>query len=126
MDLYSHLSFILLWSLTFKIHGFKDRRFRLFISENPFTAWFGLPTRSFALMFCVSCNLVTVCQRYEDFSVASTISGLDPCRTTGKICRQSPAKSTVSTPNGDDFFRMSCIVLSMVQTHACVPLRFHQ
>ena len=58
--------------------------------------------RSFALMFCVSCNLVTICQRYEDFSVASTISGLDPCRTTGKICRQSPAKSTCSPPNGDD------------------------
>ena len=59
--------------------------------------------RSFALMFCVNCNLVTICQRYEGFSVASTISGLDPCRTTGKICRQSPAKSTVSPPNGDDF-----------------------
>ena len=60
--------------------------------------------RSFALMFCVSCNLVTICQRYEDFSVASTISGLDLCRTIGKICRQSPVKSTVSPPNGDDFF----------------------
>ena len=73
--------------------------------------------RSFALMFCVSCNLVAICQRYEDFSVASTISGLDPCRTTGKICR------TVNPPNGDDFFRMSCIVLSIQtidQTHGCV------
>ena len=70
--------------------------------------------RSFALMFCVSCNLVTICQRCEDFSVAFTISGLDPCRTTGKICRQSPAKSTVSPPNGNGFFfRMSNIVLSI-------------
>ena len=60
--------------------------------------------RSFDLMFCVSCNLVTICQRYEDFSVASTISGLDPCRTTGRICRQSPAKSTAKPPNGNDFF----------------------
>ena len=60
--------------------------------------------RSFALMFFVSCNLVTICQRYEDFSVASTISGLDPSRTTRKICRQSPAKSTPSPPNGNDFF----------------------
>ena len=60
--------------------------------------------RSFALMFCVNCNLVTICQRYEDFSVSSTISGLDPCRTSGKICHQSLAKSTVSQPNGDDFF----------------------
>ena len=59
--------------------------------------------RSFALMFCVSCNHVTICQRYEDFSVASTISGLDPCWTTGKICI-SPAKSTVSPRNGDEFF----------------------
>ena len=79
--------------------------------------------RSFALMFCVSCNLVTICQRYEDFSVASTISGLDPCRTTGKICRQSPAKSTVSPPNGDDHFLFECLALFylLIQTYACVP-----
>ena len=60
--------------------------------------------RSFDLMFFVSCNLVTICQVYEDFSVASTISGVDQCRTTGKICRQSPAKSTASPLNGNDFF----------------------
>ena len=78
--------------------------------------------RSFALMFCVSCNRVTICQRYEDFSVASMISGLDPCRTTGKICRQSPAKSTVSPPNGDDFFRMSCIVLSIDSNTCLCPI----
>ena len=70
--------------------------------------------RSFALMFCFSCNLVTICERYEDFSVASTISGLDLCRTIGKICHQSLAKSTVCLPNDDDFFRTSCIVLSCV------------
>ena len=75
--------------------------------------------RSFALMFCVSCNLVTICQRYEDFSVASTISGLDPCWTTGKICRQSPAKSTAKPPNGNDFFRMYCIILS-IDSNACL------
>ena len=62
---------------------------------------------------------MTICQRYEDFSVASTNSGLDPCRTTGKICRQSPAKSTVSPPNGDDFFRMSCIFPS-IDSEACL------
>ena len=78
--------------------------------------------RSFALIFCVSCNLVTICQRYEDFSVASTISGLAPCWTTGKICRQSPAKSTVSPPNGDVFF-FECLALLylLIQRHACVP-----
>ena len=69
--------------------------------------------RSIDPMFCVSCNLVTICQRYEDFSVTSTISGLDPCRTTGKICRQSPAKSTASPQNCNDFFRISCILLSI-------------
>ena len=66
--------------------------------------------RSFALMLCVSCNLVTICQRYGDFSVASTISGLDKCRTTGKICRQSPAKNTVSPLNGDALF-FECLAL---------------
>ena len=60
--------------------------------------------RRFALMFCVSCYLVTICQRCEDFNFASTVSGLDPCRPTGKIFRQSPAKSIVSPPNGDAFF----------------------
>ena len=78
--------------------------------------------RSFALMFSVSCNLVTICQRYEDFSVASTISGLDPCQITGKICCQSLAKSTVSPPNGDDFFRMSCVVLSSDSKTCLCPL----
>ena len=78
--------------------------------------------RSFVLMFCVSCNLLTICQRYRDFSVASTISGLDPYRTTGKICRQSPAKSTVSPPNGDEFFRMSCIVLSIDSNTCLCPI----
>ena len=78
--------------------------------------------RSFALMFCVSCNLVTICQRYEDFSVASTISGLYPCRTTGKICRQSPAKSTVGPPDGDECFRMSCIVLSIDSNTCLCPI----
>ena len=80
--------------------------------------------RSFDLMFCVivSCNLVTVCQRYEDFSVASTISGLDPRRTTGKIYRQTPAKSTAGPPNGNDFFRMSCIVLSIDSNTCLCPI----
>ena len=81
-------------------------------------------SRSFDRMFCVSCNPVTICQRYEDFSVASTISGLDPCRTTDKICRQSPAKSTASPPNGNDFF-FECLALFclLIQLHACVPKR---
>ena len=77
--------------------------------------------RSFDLMFCVSCNLVTICQRYEDFSVESTISGLDPFRTTGKICRQSPAKSTANPPNGNDFFECLALFCLLIQTHACVP-----
>ena len=78
--------------------------------------------RGFALTFYVGCNLVTICQRYEDFSVASTISGLDLCRTTGKICRQSPAKNTVSPPNADDFL-MSCIVLSIDSNTCLCPIQ---
>ena len=78
--------------------------------------------RSFAIMFCVSCNLVTIFQRYKDFSVASTISGLVPFRTTGKICRQSPTKRTASPPNGDDFFRMSCIFLSIDLNTCLCPI----
>ena len=122
MDLFSHLSFILLCSLALKYTDLKIVDLGCLSAKIPFTAWFGLPTRSFALMFCVSCNLVTVCHRYEDFSVASTISGLNPCQTTGKICRQSPAKSTVGLPNGDECFRMSCIVLSIDSNTCLCPI----
>ena len=65
--------------------------------------------RSFALMFCVGCNLVTICQRYEDFSVASTISGLDPCRTTGT--KQRLKMSSKKLIQGGDFtFQMTEII----------------
>ena len=73
--------------------------------------------RSFALMFCVSCNHVMICQRYEDFSVASTISGLDPCRTTGKICHQFLAKSTVCPPNDDGFSECLALFCLLLVSH---------
>ena len=69
----------------------------------------GSPELFLILMFSDNSKFSTVSQIGECFKYASTICGLSPCQMTGRICLQSPAKSTVRPPNRASF---SFMVLS--------------
>ena len=63
-------------------------------------------------MFLESFITCTCCHKGEDFRQAATISGRAPFLTIGKICRQSPANTTVMPPKGLSVSLMSLRVLS--------------